>query len=182
MGVSQLKTGPESELVLLPENSRTEVGEGWGARPGGWGAFGTIERTWAGFVSWLCLTAPSSCLPSFGMFAGRSDAFGDTCSGCTVRRGLCVSDPELAGGEHTLLTEVVKPAKKKPAEAASPTASACAAFTANPSWQPGVVMSSCVSPRAGAGSRSTVFPEPGAGDGPQPTHNTGLLNQSGQGK
>ena len=131
MGVSQLKTGPESELVLLPENSRTEVGEGWGARPGGWGAFGTIERTWAGFVSWLCLTAPSSCLPSFGMFAGRSDAFGDTCSGCTVRRGLCVSDPELAGGEHTLLTEVVKPAKKKPAEAASPTASACAAFTAN---------------------------------------------------
>lgn len=97
LGVSQLKTGPESELVL-PENRRTKVGEGWGARPGGWGAFGTIERSWAGFVSWLCLTAPFSCLPAFGMLEGRSDAFGGSCSGCTVRPRFCVSDPELAGG------------------------------------------------------------------------------------
>lgn len=56
--------------------------------------------------------------------------------------------------------EVVKLAKKRPAGAASPSASACAAFTANPLWQPGVVTSPCVSPRAGAGSHSTVFPEP----------------------
>lgn len=170
MGVSLLSTGPGSGLVLLLR-AAGQVGKGRGGRPGGRYAHGTIERAWAGVVSWLCPTAPTSCLSPCEMLEGRSDAFGNTCSGIRPRFYMS-QNPELPVWDDVLLTEIAKPADRKPAEAAGATTLTCAAFPANPSWRPGVARSPCVPPRAGAGSDSVDFPEPSAGSGPQPVHNT----------